>query len=289
LAGNLRDVEAVVAGSEPYTTKILEAFPQLRVISRVGVGYDSVDVETATRLNMAVATTPGTNHDSVAELTFALLLGIAKRLVESHAMVAAGKFDRRMTRPLRGETLGLVGMGRIGRAVADRGIAFGMRVITHDPTPPSSMPAGVELVSLDDLLRQSDYVSLHAPLTKETRHMIGPATIAKMKPGVVLINTSRGGLVDESALAAALVKGTVAAAGLDVFECEPPVGSPILSAPNVLFTPHVAGIDEEGVRQMSLMACRTIVDLYEGHWPTERIVNAAALGSWRWGQAVEST
>lgn len=288
LSANLAGIDAVVAGSEPYTAEVLEKFPQLRVISRVGVGYDSVDVETATRLGMAVAITPGTNHDSVAELLFALLFAITKRIVPSHLNVASGKFDRKMTKPIRGQTIGLIGMGRIGKAVADRAIALGMKVIAYDPMVTTNPSPSVEMVPLAELFRQSDVVSLHAPLTPETKHLIRAETIKQMKSGAILLNTSRGALVDEVALAAALEKGQIAAAGLDVFEREPPVGSPILQAPNVVLTPHVAGIDEEGVRQMSVMACRTIVDLFQGRWPVERIVNAESLGPWRWDLSTAS-
>ena len=283
LCANLNNIDAVIAGSEPYTAEVLARFPQLRVISRVGVGYDSVDVEAATRQGIAVAITPGTNHDSVAELTMTFLLTIAKRVIASHAMIVAGGFDRKMTRPLRGQTIGLVGYGRIGRTVAKQAISFGMNVLVYDPIPPQSVEAGVTVVTLDELFSRSDFISLHAPLTPDTRHLIRKETIARMKQGVVIINTARGALIDEAALTEALEKGQVGAAGLDVFEKEPPpAGSPILSAPNVVFTPHVGGIDEEGVRQMSVMACKTVVDLFQGRWPIERIVNAESLTDWRW-------
>lgn len=282
LSANLDGVDAVVAGSEPYTREVIRRFPNLRVISRVGVGYDSVDVEAATEQGIAVAITPGTNHDSVAELTFALLLAVAKRIASFHPMVAAGGFERKITKPLRGQTLGLVGYGRIGQAVARRAIAFGMKVIAADPLAAPTGDSGVETVSFDQLLGRSDIISLHAPANSETHHLIRGATIKKMRRGVVILNTARGSLIDEQALAQGLASGQVGGAGLDVFEQEPPTGSQILSAPRVVLTPHVAGIDEEGVRQMAVMACRTVVDLFSGEWPTERIVNASELGSWTW-------
>lgn len=280
---NLEGVQAVVAGSEPYTGVMLRRNPQIRVVSRVGVGYDSVDVATASELGIAVAVTPGTNHDSVAELTFALLLAIAKRVVPSCASVCAGGFERRMTEPIRGKTMGIVGYGRIGRAVARLARAFGMRVLAYDPAAPVPDAPEVEPASLEALLAASDVVSLHAPLVDQTRRLIREETIALMKPGAILLNTARGGLVDEAALAAALERGRIAAAGLDVFEREPPAGSPILQAPNVVLTPHVGGIDLEGMRRMSVMACQNVVDLHRGELVPERIVNWDALGpGWRW-------
>jgi phosphoglycerate dehydrogenase-like enzyme len=287
LSANLDRVEAVIAGSEPYTAEILARFPSLRVISRVGVGYDSVDVEAATKHGVAVAITPGANHDSVAELAFALILAHFKRLLPSQEMILKGGFDRRMTRPLRGQTLGLVGYGRIGQAVARIAQAFQVRVIYHDPLahPPANDPS--ERVSMDELWKQSDIISLHAPLTEATKHLVRKETIAKMKTGVVIINTARGALVNEADLAEGLKGGRIGGAGLDVFEREPPTDSPILTAPRVVLTPHVGGIDEEGVRQMGVMACRSVVDLYQGRFPVERIVNAADLPGWTWSRAGE--
>ncbi len=284
LAANLDKVDAVIAGSEPYTAEVLERFPALRVISRVGVGYDSVDVEAATKQGIAVAITPGANHDSVSELTFALMLAHYKRIIPSQAMMVSGGFDRKMTRPLRGQTLGLVGYGRIGRAVARLARGFQMRVIYYDPVAQPAADDAGESVSLDDLWKQSDVVSLHAPLLPETRHIVRKETIAKMKTGVLIINTARGALICESDLAEGLKSGRVGGAGLDVFEKEPPIGSPILTAPRVVMTPHVGGIDEEGVRQMAVMACRSVVDLFQGRFPSERIVNGAELPGWTWSR-----
>lgn len=285
LEPNLDGVEAIVAGSEPYPAELLARHPALRVISRVGVGYDSVDIAAASQLGIAVAITPGTNHDSVAELTFALLLAIAKQVVPSTEMVVRGGFQRRMTIPLRGKTMGIIGCGRIGQSVARLALAFQMRVLAFDTQACIPTEIGVQAVSLEDLFAQSDVLSLHAPLTPQTQQLIRRDTIARMKPGVILLNTARGALVDEAALRDALVSGHVAAAGLDVFETEPPVDSPILSAPNVVFTPHVGGIDLEGMRQMSIMACQNVVDVWRRCLLPERIVNLASLGpAWQWSR-----
>ncbi len=285
LQTELDGVVATIASTEPYTAAILARAEALRVISRTGVGYDSVDVAAATARKIAVACTPGLNHEAVAEHVFALLLGLTKKVVPFHDEVAQGGFRRQPTRSLRGKSLGLVGLGRIGRAVARRAAAFGMPVLAHDPfltTVPDEV-AFVQLVSFDDLLARSDIVSLHAAASDATRHLIGSDALARMKPGVILINTARGTLVDEAALTDALQSGRVGAAGLDVFEREPPNGSPLLSAPNVLYSPHVAGIDERAFEDMATMAAQTIVDLFQGRWPVDRLVNATALTqAWTW-------
>jgi D-3-phosphoglycerate dehydrogenase/(S)-sulfolactate dehydrogenase len=284
LRAALSNVEAVVAGPEPYSAQLFQDFPGLRAICRAGVGYDAVDVPSATSRGIAVGITPGTNHDAVAEHTFALLLAVAKRIVECHDNVISGGFDRRVMQPLRGRTLGIFGLGRIGKAVAVRAQSFGMAVIAFDPyADRHTTPDGVHWVSFEKLLAQSDYLTLHAPLTPETRHVIDASALAKMKPSAILINTSRGGLVNEHALSSALVSGRLAGAGIDVYEHEPPVGSALLTSPSVVLTPHVAGIDADAVEQMAVMAAQTIVDLYRGLWPADRLVNAAALGpNWKW-------
>ena len=288
LRDELGNARATIASTEPYTAAILGAAPQLRVVSRTGVGYDSVDVAAATARGIAVACTPGANHEAVAEHVFALLLAIAKRVVTNHAEVAGGGFRRQPSRPLRGKTLGIVGLGRIGRAVARRAAAFGMQILAHDPfvsRPPDDAPEA-RLVSIDELLARSDVISLHAAASEATQRLIRRDTLAKVKAGVILINTARGTLVDEADLADALRSGKVAAAGLDVFEREPPAGSPLLAAPNVVLSPHAAGVDERTIEDMATMAAQTIADLFGGRWPAERIVNGEQLKRpWNWDGA----
>lgn len=285
LAAELGGVAATLASVEPYTQAVLSSAPSLRVIARLGVGYDSIDVSAATQRGVVVACTPGTNHEAVAEHAFALLLAGVKRIVSGHADVAQGGFRRQPTSSLRGKMLGLVGLGRIGRAVARRAAAFDMRVIAYDPllaSPPADAP-GVELVPLAELLARSDVISLHCAATDETARLIRRETLAQMKPGAILLNTARGSLVDEADLAQALQSGQVAAAGLDVFEREPPAGSPLLTAPNVVLSPHIAGVDEQAFEDMANMAAQTIVDLHQGLWPEERLVNAGQLPlPWKW-------
>ncbi len=243
LFGYLKDIPAALAGSEPYTRRVLEAHPKLRVIARAGVGYDAVDVKAATERGIAVTITPGTNQDAVAEHTFALMLGLAKDLINQHLGTRAGTWPRRSNLPLRGKALGIVGLGRIGKAVAVRGACFGMPLLAYEPLPDRNFVAqyGIKLMPLEQLLAESDYVTLHVPLMTESKEMINRRTLALMKPTSFLVNTARGGLVNEADLLEALRSRKIAGAGLDVFEQEPPIDNPLLQLDNVVVTPHAAG------------------------------------------------
>ena len=281
LAAELGDAVATIAGSEPYTPAVFTGNPQLRAIARTGVGYDSIDLPSAKAAKVAVCVTPGANHDAVAEQTFAMLLAVGRHVIANHQMVAGGGFTRQIPIPMRGMTLGIIGFGRIGRAVAKRALAFGMRVLAFDPAG-SPDPPEVLRTSFDRVLAESDYISLHAPMVPATKSLINAEAISKMKRGVRIVNTARGGLIEENALAEALKSGHVAAAGLDVFANEPPVGSPLLSAPNVTFAPHVAGLDSTSVVEMGLMAAQNIVDLFQGRFPADKIANADEIQGFRW-------
>jgi len=284
---HLKGIDASLAGSEPYTERVLSANPQLRVIARVGVGYDAVDLEAATRHNVVVTFAPNTNHGSVAEHTFALMLALAKNLITQHAGTAAGRWPRGSTLPLRTQTLGLVGLGRIGKAMTTRAQAFGMTVIGHDPYADQqwAAEAGVELVTLEALLERSDFVSLHLPAIPTTRHLINAAMLARMKPTAFLINTARGSVVDEKALFDALVNRRIAGAGLDVFEQEPPAAdNPLLQLDNVVLTPHAAGTDYRARDDMAHSAAEAIVALYRGEWPAEKVVNPEVRATFRWSR-----
>ena len=211
----LKGVAACIAGSEPYTRRVIAANPQLRVIARAGVGYDAVDVAAATEHGVAVTTCPGTNQDAVAEHTFTLILALAKELIPQHLATREGKWPRRPTLPLRGRTLGMAGLGRIGKAVALRGLAFGMKMIAYEPMPDAAFVQqhGINLVPLDRLLAESDWVSLHIPLTPESKYLINKRTLALMKPTAFLINTARGALVSEEDLLVALRESASPAPG----------------------------------------------------------------------------
>lgn len=281
----LAGVEATIAGSEPYTPRVLAANPQLRVIARSGVGYDAVDLAAATRIGAAVTIAPGTNQGSVAEHTFALMLGFTRHIPARHAALASGGWNRLLSIPLRGKTLGLAGLGRIGKAVATRAAAFEMRVLAYDPICDNAFCTanGITTVSFDQLLAESDFLSLHLPLMSATRHIINRETLARMKPGAVLVNTSRGGLVCEADLIAALRDGKIAGAALDVFEEEPtPANNPLRFFPNVVLTPHAAGVDAKSLEDMARSAAEAIASLYRGEWPTEKVVNPEVRGVFRW-------
>jgi D-3-phosphoglycerate dehydrogenase / 2-oxoglutarate reductase len=280
----LDGIDASLAGSEPYTARVLAAHPKLRVIARVGVGYDAVDVPAATDNRTVVATTPGTNHDSVAEHTFSLLLGLSRDLAGQHFGVKSGGWPRKTTLPLRGATLGIAGLGRIGKAVALRGKAFGMKLLAYEPYPDHAFAAahGVTFLSFEQLLAESDFLSLHLPVTAETRHLINRRTLALMKPTAFLVNTARGALVCEADLYDALKNGRLAGAGLDVFEQEPPGKIPLFELDNVLLTPHGAGTDLKSRDDMALSAAEAIVSLSRGEWPAEKIVNPGVRPAFRW-------
>jgi phosphoglycerate dehydrogenase-like enzyme len=249
------------------------------VIARCGVGYDAVDVEAATQRGVAVTIAPNTNQEAVAELCFTLMLCLAKDLVNQHLAVRSGGWPRRALLPMRGRTLGVAGLGRIGKAVASRGQAFGMKVIAHDLFPDAvrafASAQGIPLLPFEELLRESDFLSLHMPATPQTRHLINRRTIAQMKPTAFLINTARGSLVCEADLCEALKAGRLGGAGLDVFEEEPPGKSPLFERPNVVLTPHAARTDLQSRDDMALSAALAIVDLMRGSWPAEKVVNPA--------------
>jgi D-3-phosphoglycerate dehydrogenase len=281
----LPGVKAVLAGSEPYTSRVLAANPQLRVIARCGVGYDAVNLQTATAQGVAVCIAPGTNQEAVAEHTFALLLALAKDLPNQHNALRTGHWPRRTNQPLRGRTLGIAGLGRIGKAVAVRGQAFSMRLLAYEPYPDETFVAqhGVTLVPLEQLLAESDYLTLHTPLTEHSRYLINKRTLARMKPTAYLINTARGGLVCEADLITALKAGRIAGAGLDVFEEEPPATiNPLCLLDNVVVTPHAAGGDVESRDAMAASAARTIVALSRGEWPADAVVNPEVRVKFRW-------
>ncbi|MBO4887393.1 MAG: 2-hydroxyacid dehydrogenase [Firmicutes bacterium] len=250
----------------------IERINGLRMISRWGVGYDSVDVEAANERGILVTNTPGANAYAVAEHAVLLMLSLCHHLVEHNAFTQRGEWSNKTflenTRTLNGALVGLVGGGNIGRQVAARVQAFGAKVQYSDPYRlPEETEArlGMKYVSLDELVRTSDFISLHAPLTDENYHLIGEDAFEKMKPGVILINTARGGLVDEDALIRAVDSGKVAGAGLDCIEHMPlTAGEPLLGRPNIIVTPHVGGTSNDIASAMIPMLTATIMDLYQG-------------------------
>ena len=281
----LRDADACIAGSESITARVITSCSKLRVIARTGVGYDAVNIPACDQSRIVVATTPGVNHHAVAEHTIAMLMSLARNLPQRDRDVRQGIWEKIPTPRVMGRTLGLVGLGRIGRAVATRARGLGLNVLAFDPFPNREFADQwqVEFTSLDDLLTRSDYVSLHMPMDQSSRHLINADSLRQMKRGSILINTARGALIDEAALCDALKSGHLRAAGLDVFEKEPlPLDSPLLKLDNVLACGHLAGLDEESQQGTLVMAAQVIIDLHEGRWPTECIRNLPGVKDWRW-------
>ena len=286
LISQMQGASAVSAGSEPYTARVIETLPDLRVISRSGVGFDAIDLAACDEKGVVVTVTPGVNHHAVAEHTIALLMGVARGFPERHDRVKDGRWFREPYPRVMGSTIGILGLGRIGRAVATRAVGLGMNVLAFEPFPQQEFVETwrVELVDdLNELIPRCDYLSLHLPNMAETHHVINAERLALMKPGSVLINTARGPLVDEAALIEALQNGPMRAAGLDVFEVEPlPTDSPLLSLQNVLLSGHVAGLDNESHEGTFEMVADTIIKLHSGEWPADRIVNMKGVGDWAW-------
>ncbi|MCL6567179.1 MAG: phosphoglycerate dehydrogenase [Acidobacteriia bacterium] len=281
LAGELRDAEALIVRSATrVTAELLAGAPRLRVVARAGVGVDNIDVEAATERGILVMNTPGSNAVSVAEHTLALLLALARRIPQLNAALHAGRWEKSAAAgiELRGKTLGLIGFGRVGTEVARRARALEMRVLVSDPyiSPEAAAESDVALVPLPTLLAQSDFVSLHASLSPTTENLINRSTLAQMRRGAYLINTARGELVDESALAEALRSGHLAGAAVDVFAEEPPRNSPLLGLPNLIATPHVAGSTAEAQEEVGYRIAQQVHD-YLAEGSIRNAVNLPAL------------
>ena len=270
LGAELADADALIVRSATRVTdELLAQAPRLRIVGRAGVGVDNIDLEAATHRGILVVNTPGSSATSVAEHTLALMLAMARSVPQLNAAMHAGRWEKSGAAgaELRGKTLGLVGLGRVGGEVARRAKALEMRVLAHDPYLNAERAAewGVELMPLAEMLGQADYVSLHTALSPATEGLINQATLAQMKRGARLINTARGELVDEAALAEALGSGHLAGAGLDVFAIEPPGNSPLMALPNVIATPHVAGSTAEAQEEVGVQIAQQIRDfLAEG-------------------------
>lgn len=268
---------ASLAGSEPYTRAVIAAAAPkgLKVIARAGVGYDAIDLQAATDHGVAVCFAPGTNQEAVAEHTFMLMLAMVRNLKGQDAVIRKGEWPRRAVGYVRGTTLGIVGLGRIGKAVATRANAFGMEVLATEIAPDMGFVEAnrVTLVLLEELLRRSDVVTLHVPKTPQTKYLMNRERLGFMKPTAFLLNTSRGGVVHEGDLLEALKAKRIAGAALDVFETEPPEGSPLFGLDNILLTAHTAGVDRKSREDMARVPAQAIVKLLAGEWPAEWVVN----------------
>jgi D-3-phosphoglycerate dehydrogenase len=281
LIERLPGVFATIAGGEPYTERVFSSAKDLRVVARFGVGWDQVDVAAATRHGVAVAMAFGANHESVADGAFTLLSACACNLPAKHSLVASGGWGSGFHQGIWRQTLGIIGMGRIGRALAGRcSRGFEMRVLAHDPLPDKAYAAAndIELVELDTLLRTADFVSVHIPHSRENENFINAERLALMKPSAFLINTARGALVDEAALYDALANRRIAGAGLDVFRNEPPAGSPLLGLENIVLLPHSTGMDVAAEAAMANRCIDSILAYGRGEHPgAEYVLNPSVL------------
>mgnify|MGYP002628091301 CR=1 FL=1 len=271
LLPQLVGIDAVIAGMDPFNAAVLasEEAATLKIISRWGVGIDAVDLQAAARHGIVVANTPGLLNEAVADYAMALLLAVARRIPEGSASLREKRWDAAWGPDLLGKTLGLVGCGGIGQAVAKRARGFEMRLLGCDPQPSDqARQLGIEFVPLEQLLAESDFVSLHSALTPETRGLIGQAELRAMKPQAFLINTARGGIIDEEALAKALQDQWIAGAALDVFAVEPlPTDHPFHDVPNLLLTPHLASLGYDSGARVSNAATDAILDARAGRRP----------------------
>ena len=287
LLRRLQGKQAVVSQlTDRFDAGVIERLEGVRSISNVAVGFDNIDVAAATRKGILVTNTPDVLTDTTADFAFALLMAAARRVVEGHHYVHSGKWrkwyiDLLVGHDIHHRAIGIFGMGRIGQAMAKRAGGFSMRVLYHDAMrAPEALEnsLGLEFVSAEDLLRQSDFISVHVPLLPETRKMIGAAQLRMMKPTAILVNTSRGPVVDEAALAEALDRKIIAGAGLDVFEQEPDVHPLLLKLENVVLAPHIASASIDTRRNMSLVAARNALSALEGRRPTN-LLNPEAMDS----------
>jgi len=280
----LAGADAMLASVEKLSREVL-AQTKLRAVARMGVGYDAIDIAAATEQGIAVTITPGTLEQSVAEHTVAMLLGVSRALVQRDREVRAGKWSRAPMPRMAGKTFGIVGLGRIGRAVVPKIQGLGMKVVGYDPLADKNWAAsaGVTLMSFEELLQNSDVVSLHTTTTPDTTNMINSKTLALMRPDAILINTGRGALVDEDALCEALDRGHLFGAGLDVFKTEPlPLSSRLFKYDNVLLCTHMGGLDAESTVAMANLAAQCIVDLHAGNWPEACVINRELRDRFKW-------
>lgn len=266
----LEGFDTTIASVEPYTREVFNALPDLRTVARWGVGYDNIDLAAATAANVVVTNTPGAVTQAVADQTLALMLALLRRVPEQTEVARSLQWRWVEGHELWRKTLGIVGFGSIGQAVARRACGFAMRILASDVRDISWQAGeiGARPVALEELLAEADVVTLHATLTEESRGMIGAEELDAMKPGAVLINCGRGGLVDQSALARALHEGRIAGAALDTFEEEPPdEDDPILSAPNTIITPHNSSATVEAAERVNETVCENVLAVLNGRRP----------------------
>ena len=274
LRAKVAQADAWIVAFHPIGAALMDAAPRLRIIAKHGVGVDNIDIPAATARGIVVTTAPSANDQAVADLTMALLLSLLRRIPEANASVKAGRWERFLGCGLSGKVLGILGLGRIGQNVARRAKGFGVELVGADPFWPdeAAREIGIRRVEPNELFAQADIISLHAPLTPETTGLVGEVAIGAMKPGVWIVNTSRGKVVDEKAMYEALKSGHVAGYATDVFENEPPAGNPLLALPNVIGTPHMGTHTRESLKLMGDRVADAVLRVFRGERP-EFVVN----------------
>lgn len=277
----IKDIDALIVGIDNVTSDVLDHAERLKVIANYGVGLDNIDLEAATERGISVVYSPRANSDSVADFTMGLILALLRKIIVAHVSAKIGKFRSRkfIGVELRDKIIGIVGFGQIGSRVAQRAIGFGMKILTYDPYVSEEILTkfNAKKVSFEELLKNSDIVTIHVPLTEETKDLIGERELKLMKKNAILVNTARGGIVDENALYKALKEGWIAGAAVDVYEKEPPGKDfPLFELENVILTPHIGFYTIEAVRRMDMMIARDVVSVLQGKKPVN-IANPEVL------------
>jgi D-3-phosphoglycerate dehydrogenase len=270
--------DALIPGTFPVTAEIINSSPNLKIVAMAGSGVDHIDIDAATKRGVMITNVPGTNSKAVAELAIGFVFALAREIVLANNEVKHGKWHYITGRQVGGKTLGIVGMGKIGKELAKLALSLNMKVIAFDAFPDIEFSSlhGIEFCELEELMKFSDFISIHVPLIKETDGLIDEKKLRAMKPTAYLMNLSRGRVVDESALYNVLSEKAIAGAALDVFAEEPPQKSPLLSLANIITTPHMGGYTYEALHEIGMGCARSIVDLFNGRKP-ENIVNSEVI------------
>lgn len=277
-ASLLKGVDGVIVGDDDVTARVIEKADRLKIISKNGVGLNRIDVAAATARNIVVTNTPGTNNDAVADLTFGLMLAAARRIPQSHADLRGGQWDRRVGVEVWRKTMGIVGVGNVGKAVAKRARGFAMRILGYDVVrdPQFAREVGMTYVDLGEVFRAADFVTIHLPLNEQTRGLVSRRYLSMMKPTAYILNLARGGVIKNDDLREALGAKELAGAAIDVFDEEPPFHDPLLKCDDVIATPHIGAYTRESLNAMAALAVRNLIEVLEGR-PCAHVVNPEAL------------
>jgi len=269
----IKDIDGIIIGIDELSAEIIERADKLKVISKYGTGLDNIDINMATNKKIIVTNTPTANVDAVADLAFGLILSLARRIPEADQKTKSGKWEKIIGKSVWEKTLGVIGLGKIGRQVVKRARGFQMNILGFDLVKDKKFAQryGIKYVNLEKLLQKSDYITIHIPLNDATRGMISYKELEKIKKEAFLINTSRGGIVDEQALYKALRNNQLKGAALDVYHNEPPVESPLKELDNVIMTPHIGAYTEEAIENMGMQAAQNLIDVLEGRKPKNRV------------------